>query len=194
MKTRYSQNVKMLIQSAVVFSLTATLAIGQQMPPTNLRSTLLDGLHDSHDKADWYVPVGTAIAGLTSEQARWVPTNSANKIDPNFNHSVGMLTYHLWFWNARALAKINKAPIPQAPGSNDETFNDFDDERWTQTVHNLDETMRSLETLVAHASNSELAEWASTLRNVAEHNAYHTGQIVYVRKLQGSWNPADGVK
>ena len=26
------------------------------------------------------------------------------------------------------------------------------------------------------------------------HYAYHTGQILYVRKLQGSWNPDNGVK
>ncbi|MEP6937737.1 MAG: hypothetical protein ABI871_06680, partial [Chthoniobacterales bacterium] len=29
---------------------------------------------------------------------------------------------------------------------------------------------------------------------ISTHNAYHTGQILYVRKLQGSWNPANGVK
>ncbi len=140
------------------------------------------------------MPVNTAIAGLTPEQARWVPTNGATKIDPNFNHSVGMLAYHLWFWNARALAKIRKETIPQAPGNNDETFNDFDAENWPQTVRKVDETMRSLESFTAMASEAELAEWAPTLRNIAEHNAYHTGQILYVRKLQGSWNPANGVK
>jgi hypothetical protein len=26
------------------------------------------------------------------------------------------------------------------------------------------------------------------------HNAYHIGQIVYIRKLQGSWDPEKGVK
>ena len=186
--------MKMLLRLAVAISIPTTLAIGQKMPSTTLRSTLLEGLHASHDKADWYVPVNTAIADLTPEQARWIPTNSADKTDPDFNHSVGMLTYHLWFWNARALAKITKAPVPQAPGNNDETFNDFNAENWTETVHKLDETMRSLETFVAHASASQLAQWAPTLRNIAEHNAYHTGQILYVRKLQGSWNPSNGVK
>jgi len=29
---------------------------------------------------------------------------------------------------------------------------------------------------------------------IATRNAYHIGQIVYVRKLQGSWNPEKGVK
>jgi hypothetical protein len=30
--------------------------------------------------------------------------------------------------------------------------------------------------------------------SICTHNAYHVGQIVYVRKLQGSWNPEKGVK
>jgi len=29
---------------------------------------------------------------------------------------------------------------------------------------------------------------------VGAHNAYHIGQMIYVRKEQGSWNPDKGVK
>jgi hypothetical protein len=25
-------------------------------------------------------------------------------------------------------------------------------------------------------------------------NAYHTGQIIYIRKMKGNWDPAKGVK
>ena len=183
----------MLLGMVCAAPLFAVCALGQQTP-SSLRSVLLEGLHASHDKAGWYVPVNTAIAGLTTAQAKWVPTNVVTKIDPNFNHSVGMLTYHLWFWNARALAKMRKQTLPKATGNNDETFNDFDAGNWAQTVRNVDETMRALESFAANASDAELAEWAPTLRNIAEHNAYHVGQIVYVRKLQGCWNPAVGVK
>lgn len=166
----------------------------QSAPPATLRSTLLEGLHASHDKAEWFVPVGTAVEGLTPGQAKWKRESAEGKTDPNANHSVGILTYHLWFWNARALAKFKKEPLPQAPGNNDETFNDFNTENWAQTVLNLDKVMKGLEDLVIHASDAELAVWAPTLQDIAEHNAYHTGQILYVRKLQGSWNPAKGVK
>ena len=169
-------------------------APAQSAPPATLRSTLLDGLHASHDKAEWFVPVSVAVEGLTPDQARWVPKNTEGKIDPNANHSVGMLTYHLWFWDARALAKFKNESLPQAPGNNDETFNDFTAETWAQTVLNLDRVMKKIEDLVVHASGAELAAWAPTLRDLAEHNAYHTGQILYVRKLQGSWNAAKGVK
>ncbi len=179
--------------------LLCTLAIAQTpasppQPPATLRSVLLAQLHSTHDKADWQVPVNTAIAGLTVEQAKWVPTNAAGKIDPNANHSVGMLTYHLLFWNNHTLAQLSgKKPGP-VPSNNDETFNDFDAASWPKTVHDLDAVMVSLEQLVQNADDATLAKIAPTVANICTHNAYHTGQILYVRKLQGSWNPDNGVK
>jgi hypothetical protein len=177
----------------LLMALTAS-ASAQSAPPASLRYTLLDQLHSSHNKAEWFVPVNTAVAGLNAEQAKWIPLNAAGKTDPNANHSVGMLAYHLWFWDSRALAQFKKTPVPQAPGNNDETFNDFNAATWTRTVRDLDEVMTALEDLVAHASDADLAKWAPTLTNISTHNAYHTGQILYVRKLQGSWNPSNGVK
>ncbi len=41
--------------------------------------------------------------------------------------------------------------------------------------------MKSLEELVFHASDADLVAWSPTLRDIAEHNAYYTGQILYVR-------------
>jgi uncharacterized damage-inducible protein DinB len=35
---------------------------------------------------------------------------------------------------------------------------------------------------------------ANTIAHISAHNAYHTGQIIIIRKLQGSWDPAKGVK
>ena len=184
----------MLVRFVLLFLIALPLASAQTAPPATLRSTLLAELHASHDKAEWFAPLNTAVAGLTPEQAKWVPVNGAGKTDPNANHSVGMLAYHVWFWNARALAKFKGEPVPKAPGNNDETFNDFDAATWAKTVRDLDQVMVSLEDLVAHASDADLAKWAGTLGDIAGHNAYHTGQILYVRKLQGVWNPANGVK
>jgi hypothetical protein len=180
--------------------LSATCALAQTptqkpaAPPPTLRSILLAELHSTHDKAEWFVPVNTAIAGLTADQAKWIPTNAAGKVDPNANHSVGMLAYHLLFWNNNSLATLTgKKPAPE-PSNNDETFNDYDAASWQKTVHDLDAVMKGLEDLVANADDATLAKIAPTIANMCTHNAYHTGQILYVRKLQGSWNPDNGVK
>ncbi len=171
-------------------------------PPATLRSTLLAELHSTHDKAEWFTPVNAAVAGLTPEQAKWIPSNAAGKQDPNANHSTGMLAFHLWFWNTRALAQLKGEDPDKATGhsgakfsgNNEETFNDFDAATWTRTVHDLDAVLTQLETIVEHASDAQLAKWAPTLTHISTHNAYHTGQILYVRKLQGSWDPKNGVK
>jgi predicted secreted Zn-dependent protease len=35
--------------------------------------------------------------------------------------------------------------------------------------------------------------WSELIADVNAHNAYHGGQILLLRKLQGSWNPEKGV-
>ena len=42
--------------------------------------------------------------------------------------------------------------------------------------------------------DAKVKEWASGIAHVGTHNAYHIGEIVMVRKEQGSWNPEKGVK
>lgn len=183
-----------LLAATLVTTLARAQAAKPPQPPPTLRSTLLSQLRSTHNQADWFVPVNTAVAGLTAEQAKWIPTNAAGKIDPNANHSVGMLAYHLLFWNTNSLAKLKGEKAPPVPSNNDETFNQFDAATWTKTVHDLDAVLTALEDLVAHADDTTLVKIAPTIANISTHNAYHTGQILYVRKLQGSWNPSNGVK
>lgn len=172
-----------------VIALTLALpcfAQNQQQPPATLRSLLLHELHTTHDKADWFVPINTAIDGLTLEQAGWQP--------PNGGHTAGQLTYHLLFWTRRNLQNFRGEKPEKFSGDNDETFVKFDAKQWADTVKQLDQVMTDLEKLVESASDEQLAKWAPTMGNLCTHNAYHVGQIVYVRKLQGSWNPDKGVK
>ena len=176
------------------------LAYGQSAPaapapaPT-VRSILLAQLRSTHNKAEWFVPVNTAIAGLTPEQARWVPTSEGGKSNPApADHSVGMLAYHLLFWNSEQLAKFKGEKGAPIPGDNTETFNKFDSTNWPAVVAQLDTVLTEIEHVVETASDAQLAKWAPDIAHIGTHNAYHTGQIIYVRKLQGTWDPDKGVK
>jgi len=154
--------------------------------PTTLRGILLEELRTTHDQEDWFVPASLAVQGLTPDQANWRP--------PNGGHSVGQLAYHLWFWNTRELAGfqgMNSAPFK---GSNDETFNNFDPGQWDALVKKLDQLLSDWEKAVETCDDQKLASKASLIAHVATHNAYHVGQILYVRKLQGAWDPSKGVK
>jgi hypothetical protein len=169
----------------LMFSLPCA-AQNQPQPPATLRSLLLQELHTTHNQAQWFVPISVAVDGLTAEQASWQP--------PAGSHSAGQLTYHLLFWNRRSLVKLQGGTNEKFGGDNEQTFEKFDAKQWSDTVKQLDQVMTDLEKLVESADDQKLAQLAPTIGNICTHNAYHIGQIVYVRKLQGSWNPEKGVK
>src|SRR5580698_9066051 len=155
-------------------------------PPTTLRGVLLEQLHTTHDQEDWFVPASIAVQGLTAEQASWSPGKG--------NHSVGQLAYHLWFWNSRELADFKGEKPPAFDGNNDETFDNFTPAQWDDLVKKLNQVLTDWDTAVETADDQKLTENASLIAHVGAHNAYHIGQIIYVRKLEGAWDPTKGVK
>jgi uncharacterized damage-inducible protein DinB len=157
-----------------------------QKPPATLKGVLLEQLRTTHNKEDWFVPANVAVAGLTADQAKWTPGNG--------NHSVGQLTYHLVFWNTQELARFKGEQPPKFSGNNNETFNNFDSKQWSNLVKQLDNVLTEWEKAVEAADDKKIEAFASEIAHVGAHNAYHIGQIVYVRKLQGSWDPSKGVK
>jgi uncharacterized damage-inducible protein DinB len=169
----------------VVLSL-STLASAQTDKPMTLKAVLLEQLRSTHNKAEWFVPANTAVAGLTPAQASWT--------DKSGNHSVGQLANHLVFWDRQSLAQFKGEKPAKFNGNNDETFNNFDAKSWDETVKKLDQVMTEWEQAVESADDAKIALWASRIAHVGTHNAYHIGQMVYVRKLQGVWDPDKGVK
>lgn len=155
-------------------------------PPTTLKGVLLEQLRTTHNSQDWFASGNTAIQGLSAEQAKWT--------DGKGNHSVGQLTYHLVFWDKRSLMKFKGEKNAQFSGDNDETFNNFTPKQWNDLVKEFDQVMTDWEKAVEAADDKKIAENASLIAHVGTHNAYHIGQIVFVRKEQGSWDPAKGVK
>jgi len=114
--------------------------------------------------------------------------------DGSGNHSAGQLAYHLLFWNKRQLNNFKGVKNDSFSGNNEETFNKFNQQEWNNVVKELDNVLTDLEKLIENATDKQLNEWASNIANISAHNAYHTGQIIFVRKLQGKWDPEKGVK
>lgn len=162
------------------------LTHAQDKKPSDLRGVLLEQLRTTHKEKDWFVPGNVAVEGLTAEQASWT--------DGKGNHSVGQLANHLVFWNREELAKFKGEQPEKFSGNNDETFNNFDSKKWNETVQQLDQVMIDWEKAVEAADQKKLEAWASTIAHIGAHNAYHIGQMIYVRREQGSWNPEKGVK
>jgi len=88
----------------------------------------------------------------------------------------------------------SRAKLPRCIAANDDTFNDFDSKQWAATVQHLNQVMTDWEQAVESAARKEIKSWCSAIARADTHNAYHIGQIVFVRRLQGSWHPEKGIK
>lgn len=164
--------------------LIALIANGQSSD--KMKQVLLDQLKETHSKSDWFVCVRTAMEGLTPAQAFWK--------EPGGNHSVAELASHLIFWNERQLQKFKGQQPQDFTGDNDETFSTATENDWQKIASRLDHVLTEWEKSITQSDGEHLKKWYATIAKVSAHNAYHTGQIVMIRKLQRTWDPEKGVK
>ena len=180
--------MKLRLTALLLMAVTAA-ANAQNTPKSDptLKSILLSQLKQTHDQQDWFVPADKAVAGLTAEQAAWKQGNA--------NHSVAQLVQHLVFWNQSQLATWKGQKPPAYSGKNDETFgNDLDKAAWEKAVKQLNTILTDMEKWIEASDEASFKKQADNIAHVSVHNAYHTGQIIYIRKQQGSWDPEKGVK
>lgn len=160
-------------------------------------TTALDVLviqkEDTWDQCNWIVPLSKALEGLTAEQAAWIP--------PSGGLSIWQLVNHMYYYNERILKRLQgQAPSVPAAESNEATFGSpgapLDHVGWSQHVERTTELAEQLHNNLVTLQDSRLEEayldseqnWAQTLARWVLHDAYHTGQIVLLRRQQGSWN------
>ena len=79
-------------------------------------------------------------------------------------------------------------------GDNKETFTAVNEKTWNIAVRKLDSVLTEWEQLVTAADEKKLRTWYSNIAHIGTHNAYHTGQILYIRKMKGWWDDSNGVK
>jgi hypothetical protein len=174
------------MRSVVLATLLLSSAVAVAQQPNSgstLKKVLLQELRETHNEKTWFVSEKDATEGLTPEQATW---------NDGKNHSAGQLVEHMNYWNSVNVANFKKQPVPKTP-SNDATFH-FDAKRWEAVLKDFDRIMTEIEQYVESADDATLTKIAPTIARIAQHNAYHIGEIVTSRKKQGSWNPENGVK
>jgi hypothetical protein len=176
----------MRVAAAICFGLLVSVPAHAADGPVTLKNLLLEQLKTTHDVKEWFVPANIAVDGLTAEQASWK--------DGSGNHSIGQLAAHLVFWNQQQLSKLKGEPPPKYSGNNEDTFSTVDAATWSTTVRQLDSVMKEIEAQVEKADDKTLSGWASAVAHIGTHNAYHVGQILYIRKMKGWWDSEKGVK
>lgn len=171
----------LLNRIALIYILPAFLTsycFGQTSP--SIKSILLEQLKNTHTNQNWFVPLKQATQGLTADQANWKDTTD--------NHSIGQLVSHLIFYNERVLNAFQGNNVPDFTGENEETFKELSDENWNQAIRKLDSIQTRWYQSMEQATDEQISKWGATVANICSHNAYHTGQIIYIRKRNGWWS------
>ena len=161
----------------------------------NIKGLLLEQFSTCFDQNGWFVSVSNAIEGLNAERAAWKPNGTENSIWESLGH--------LTFYNFAYLERFKGVNFEYPTDNNDETFvAGSSDEDWKRDVERFNALMNEWRDLIERANESKFSEpvsqtnkatWATLISNVNAHNAYHAGQILLIRKLQGSWNRSKGV-
>ncbi|KKI92049.1 hypothetical protein WQ54_11450 [Bacillus sp. SA1-12] len=156
------------------------------------------------DTETWFLPLESALEGLNSTDASWQPPGGGNTIWQTVNH--------LNYYNALLVRQINCTTPRKKESNNKAAFGDIgepDSEKWKavlaeNTFGDIGEPANSekwkaviaetrlicenLRDSLAQVNDSQLdEELVGGLARQILHNVYHIGQIVLIRKQQGSW-------
>ena len=136
----------------------------------------------------WYRPFSDSVKRLSEEQAFWKPNKESN--------SIAEIVQHLLYWNQTWQTRYQKSHVDAVPsiGNNNNSFIIPENHTFADLKKQLLEVLLLWQELLYEEKvESEVngfsgnVNWWEVLGNVSTHNAYHIGQIIYIRKLQNSW-------
>ncbi|WP_264740645.1 DinB family protein [Cytobacillus firmus] len=151
----------------------------------NRTDLLLRMLDTTYDNESWYAPFKPAIEGLTPEQAKWRPAGDTTK-------SIWENVNHLIYYKERLAANLEGREWAQNLDG-DQTFSLTDqindDKEWMAVVERAEMVQRTLREALINTTTKALEQSSleEKLLDIMLHDAYHTGQIIQIRKMQGSW-------
>lgn len=156
------------------------------------KDVLSDQLLANANDPSWYLPFSDSVENLSEEDALWKPNENSN--------SIAEIVQHLLYWNETWQTRYQKShlnAVPSIENNNNsfiipenKTFNDLKEELLKVLLQWQD--LLTEEKIESNVNGFPVpAQWWAILGNVVTHNAYHIGQIIYIRKLQKSWKVND---
>jgi uncharacterized damage-inducible protein DinB len=153
------------------------------------KEILIHGWDFAYDVEGWYPPLKASLKDVDIKQAQWRP-------DGKSSHTIGELMNHLLYYKKRFLFRLEHKEWTTKIGSNDDTFRtsqyDTSDE-WNNAIAELKSVNQNIREKLVRLEVGELDSPLpkdpvdGQVLNLFMHDAYHTGQIVLIRKLYGSW-------
>lgn len=158
---------------------------------------LLDQFTYSYDADGWFVALGNTFKNLSAENAAWKPDGVDN--------SIWSIVRHLNYYNERYLKRFNGEAVEDSHLENSETFAGAEsgsEEAWQAEIERFDRVMSGWRSAFEAADEERFQEmyskednttWAEIVGLMNTHHSHHGGQIVILRKMQGSWDVTRGV-
>jgi uncharacterized damage-inducible protein DinB len=162
-----------------------------------IKELLLEQFSAAYDQNGWFVALKNVLHNLTAKQAAWKPENADN--------SIWEIIAHLNYYNRAYLERFKGIDYKYPKSNNDETFSSDEsvsEEAWLAEIVDFEAIMNEWRELLESADNEKFNQlyspkhqslWGSVITHINLHNAHHGGQIVLLRKLQGSWDASKGV-
>ena len=138
------------------------------------RELLLKTWDETWNSPTWFPSWKQAFAGLTPQQAAWKPAPKRNSIWQNLNH--------IAFWRETVVNRLAGKP-PSEDEVNRKNFeepSEMTDAAWTAAQKRFEDAHNGIRKAMADTNTP-----AEKFHYLLAHDAYHMGQIMYVRALQG---------
>lgn len=161
-----------------------------------IKKILLEQFTVTYEENGWFVALKNALEGLSVEEALWK--------EGELDHSIWELVVHLRYWNERWLRRFFGGEVGESKETIDATFRGESGgaEEWKKLKDELFKVFADWKRAIETADEAKFGElvsaeydepWSVPIAHQNIHNAYHIGQIVVIRKIQGSWNAERGV-
>ncbi|GGB47982.1 hypothetical protein GCM10011409_26870 [Lentibacillus populi] len=152
----------------------------------NTKELLLSQLNAVHNKSGWFVSLTQALKEVTVDEAMW-------KNHPNANTIWGIVN-HLLYYNQAYLSRFKGTRGTRYKiDTNAQSFNNLEGYSWEKTLFLINQVMQEWKQVIEDSTYNHINERAEDLTHLTIHNAYHIGQIVDIRKQQGTWKSELGV-
>jgi len=165
------------------------LAAGQVDGEDVRRDTLI-AFEYAHNEEEWVFPLSEALAGLTADEAAWIPSST----DPD-SRSIWQIVLHMTVWTENIVQRMGNRERGERPGRPSEGAwpalpTILDEQAWEESQRRLWKSLAAMRAHIAETPPAAMLDQGnvgysqfSDLLCRFIHNAYHIGQITKMREL-----------
>lgn len=142
---------------------------------TDARSLLSNFWNEAWNDGLWAAAWSKSIEDLTPEQAAWSPAKG--------RHSIWQIVLHMVFWRENELRRFANGQAPteeEIAKLNFPEITDVTPAAWEEAKSRFRATQEKLAAIFADPSTN-----LDRVQYLLPHDAYHFGQINYLRAMQG---------